>query len=182
MRLGWTRSDFWGVSCAQAHLSLTQRYPLSNFDAEGCSVPVVVANKLTWWVMLSSCRFTTHWPVRRMFWGVLLLAASPRTQRWPSHHTDDTTEMFSIPSSFSEVTSKTGVPQNKIAGDMMECDMMKFPKELYHQMNVEFETIYTTCFEISTLYWLLGWHIYVRAVLVAVRVVMVEAEKSPIDL
>lgn len=83
--------------------------------------PVVVANRLMWRAMLSSGRFTTHWPVLRIFCGVLLSDENPRIHRWPSQKTDEMAQILSGPFSFSEVTSTTGVPKYRMLGEMMEC-------------------------------------------------------------
>lgn len=56
---------------------------------------------------------------------VLFSAPNPRMQRWPSQNTDEIAQMLSGPSSFSEVMSTTGVPKYKIAGEMVECVMVK---------------------------------------------------------
>jgi hypothetical protein len=42
-------------------------------------------------------------------------------QRWPSHQADDIGEMLKEPFSFSEVSRRIGVPQYKIAGEIVVC-------------------------------------------------------------
>lgn len=68
---------------------------------------------------------TTYWPVRVMFQGVLLSAASPRTKRRPSHHTDETADVFCSKSEFwSDEQDGRPPEQNRRRCDG-ECDMAK---------------------------------------------------------
>lgn len=61
--------------------------------------------------------------MRRMFRDVLESAARPSTQECPSHHAEDMGAILLVLSSFSDVIRTTGVPQYRIAGEMMVCSL-----------------------------------------------------------
>ena len=56
-----------------------------------------------------------------MFSVVLDDASRPSTHEWPSHQADDIGAMFDVPSSLEDEMRTTGVPQYRMAGEMMEC-------------------------------------------------------------
>jgi hypothetical protein len=116
-----TLCDLTGVNPEISNFRFSYLYPRATLAAGTGSVPVVSARRLTSTTIRSDGKFSTHWPVRIMFWGVFETVARPRMQRHPSQKADDIGARLYDPSSFTVLIRTTGVPRYKIGGSLTMC-------------------------------------------------------------